>query len=119
MDDTPDPVTLDPERPFERVLIEMVALHRKKSADYALDGDSLSNFFRTAEIMARKGWTGLNALASADFLLSVKEARIETLRANGRLDQTANESARDTMIDDANYAVLKLAIYDRLNGTGQ
>jgi len=114
-----DTVELDPSQPFERVLIEMLELHRKKRADYAIDGDALWNFYRTAQIMEEKGWRGLNALASADFLLAVKQARMEALRANGRTEQTANEPVRDTLIDDANYAVLKLAIYDRLNGIGQ
>lgn len=107
------PLELDPTSPFESILIEMAELHRKKRADYAKDGDSLSNFFDTAFIMRGKGFPDFDALTSADYLLAVKEVRLASLRHNGRLDDTANESVRDTLIDMCNYQVLKLAIYDR------
>ena len=117
---------LDTTIPFEAIvadmqgiLNEMVALHRRKRADYALDGDSLSNFFSTAAAMRGKGYEDFTALTSADYLLAVKEVRLEALAANGRMEQTANESVRDTLIDMCNYQVLRLAIYDRMQQAPQ
>lgn len=107
-------IELDPTSPFEAIVIEMVELHRRKRADYAKDGDALSNFFETAVAMREKGYSGFSALTSVDYLLAVKDVRLQALAANGRMTQTANESVRDTLIDKANYDVLKLAIYDRL-----
>lgn len=109
------PITLDPDDPIDSVLAEMVTLNRRKRADYAHDGDPLSNFFRTAEIMRAKGYKEFDAMTSVDYLLAVKEARMEALRANGRVDQPSNESVRDTLLDESVYAVLRTAIYDRLH----
>lgn len=113
---------LDLDLPFEAIIADMqdileqmVLLHRRKRADYALDGDSLSNFFSTAAAMRDKGYQDFTALTSADYLLAVKEVRLEALAANGRMEQTANESVRDTLIDMCNYHVLRTAIYDRLH----
>jgi hypothetical protein len=114
-----EPVVLDPNDLIDQVLIEMVKLNRRKRADYAKDSDPLSNFFRTAEIMRERGYEDWSALTSVEYALAIKQARIEALRANGRLDMTANESVRDTMLDDAVYSVLKLAVYDRLSQGAQ
>jgi hypothetical protein len=111
---TTEPVVLDPNDPIDEVLIEMVKLNRRKRADYAKDTDPLSNFFRTAEIMRERGYVDWSGLTSVEYALAIKQARIEALRANGRMDQTANESVRDTMLDDAVYSVLKIAVYDRI-----
>lgn len=105
---------LDLRDPIDKVLAEMVALNRRKRADYARQDDPLSNFFRTAEIMRGKGYQW-DALTSVEYALAIKEARLEALRANGRLDRPANESVRDTLLDEAVYAVLLVAVYDRLH----
>lgn len=91
---------LDPNHPFEKILIEMAALSRRKRADYAYDNSPFSNFYETAAKMRRKGHPNFSALDAVTFNRAQKEARMEALAANGRMDQTANESARDTMLDD-------------------
>ena len=108
---------LDLRDEIDKVLAEMVVLNRRKRRDYGIDGDPLSNFFRTAEIMRGKGYKGWDALTSVHYAIAIKEARLEALRLNGRLDATANESVRDTLIDAAVYAVLCVAVYDRLYAT--
>lgn len=105
---------LDPKDPIDSVQLEMASLNHRKRRDYAADGDPLSNFFRTAEIMRNKGYPDFDALASVDYLLAVEEARLEALRSNGRLNDPANESVRDSLLDGAVYAVLRVAVYDRL-----
>jgi hypothetical protein len=95
--------TLDPEDPFERVLIEMVELSRKKSHDYAADNDRFSNFRESADHL------GLRAVDSADLLIATKQARLKQLRQKG---DPANESLRDTYLDRACYSVITLALLD-------
>ena len=55
---------LDLRDEIDKVLAEMVVLNRRKRRDYSIDGDPLSNFFRTAEIMRGKGYKGWDALTS-------------------------------------------------------
>jgi len=98
---------LNPEDPFERVLIDMVAMNRRKRRDYALDGSPFSNFDTTAAAM---GMPGFGAVESAIFNVNQKLARLRSLRANGRLDDTANETVDDTYLDLAIYACIALAI---------
>lgn len=106
---------LDPEHPFEGRLLEMAVLSRRKRADYAFDHDPFSNFRETAAIMRRKGHPNFTALDSVTFNRAQKEVRLEALMANGRMDDTANESVRDSLLDDAVYAVIALALYDEMH----
>lgn len=106
---------LDEDHPFERVLLEMAALSQRKRADYALDSDPFSNFRKTAERMRRRH-PGFTALDSVAFNRFQKEVRLEALAENGRMNATSNESVRDTLLDDAVYAVIALAIYDEGEG---
>jgi hypothetical protein len=103
---------LDPNHPVEKILIEMAELSRRKRADYARDTNPLSNFYETAEEMRRDGMENFTAMASVKFNRAQKKVRLRALLANGRADSPANESVRDTLLDDAVYAVLALAIHD-------
>lgn len=100
-------VTLDPDNAFEQTLISMVQVYRRKRADYALDGDAFSNFRNTSELLALPGFGPVEA---AFFNCLQKIVRIKSLRANGRMHFTANESVHDTYLDLANYAVIALAL---------
>jgi len=100
--------TLDPSHPFEAVLLVMAALSRRKQADYARDTDLFSNFRETAVAI---GIPEFNALAAVEFNIAQKEARLRALRANGRMDDPANESVADTLIDRAVYAVIAVAVH--------
>ncbi len=101
-----DAVALDPNDPFEAALIPMVQTNRKKRADYAHDGDIFSNFDSTSNFAGfETRWM------SALFNCSQKLARISALRGNGRLDDPANEAVEDTLLDNAVYGVIALAIF--------
>lgn len=111
----PDATALDPTHPFESVLIEMAELSRRKRADYARDGSTFSNFYEVAQEMRdNEGLPDFTALHAVAFNMAQKRVRLRALRANGRMDQTANETVRDTLIDDAVYAVLKVGLYDEM-----
>lgn len=101
-----DQVTLDPEDPFEKVLIDMVRTNRRKRKDYAVDSDVFSNFRSTA------GWTKTGRPEwSALFNVAQKLARLQSLAENGRLNEPANEAVEDTFLDLAVYSVIAYAIY--------
>lgn len=92
-------VELDDTDAFEQVLAEILALNRRKRADYALDGDPWSNFRATAD---RCGMA--SPLDAVVFNIEQKLVRLTALKANGR--QPANESVVDTWRDIATYAVI-------------
>ncbi len=103
---SPPGVYLDPKWAVERAMISMVAVSRRKRADYATDGDEFSNFRGTAE------FAGFESPAmSALFNVAQKLERIRALRANGRFAEVANESVDDTFLDIAVYAVLAHAMW--------
>lgn len=99
-------ITLDPSDPFERALVNMILTNRRKRRDYALDGDPFSNFTATARF-ANFPYRWMSQL----FNCSQKLARITSLTANGRVEETANEAVGDTLEDNAVYAVLAYADY--------
>jgi hypothetical protein len=98
---------LNPEDPFERVLVDMVAMNRRKRRDYALDGSPFSNFDTSS---AALGLDGFGPVESAVFNVAQKMARLRSLRANGRMNDTSNETVDDTYLDLAIYACIALAI---------
>src|SRR6476620_8096305 len=97
--------TIDLDDPFEAAVWELVQMNRRKRRDYALDGDPFSNFQLTSDHF------GLAAWESAEFNLVQKLARLQSLRANGRMSSPENETVRDTYLDAAVYAVIMFAIY--------
>lgn len=100
-------VTLNPNDPFEKQLISIVETNRRKRMDYALDGDPFSNFRMTSELL---GIPGFGATEAALFNVIQKLIRLHSLRKNGRIHDTANESVADTYLDAAVYAVITFAI---------
>lgn len=103
-----NPVTLNANDPFERVLMEIVETNRRKRKDYAVDGSPFSNFDYTAGAM---GIPGFGAREAAEFNGHQKDARLSSLRTNGRIDDPENESVQDTFLDRAVYAVITYAIH--------
>lgn len=97
-------VELDPSDPFENVLIDIVQTNRRKRKDYALDGDPFSNFRYTADAI------GIEPIDSVNFNIAQKEARLQSLRANGRLNRPENETVQDTYLDRAVYSIIALAM---------
>lgn len=74
----------------------------RKNADYAADSNWRSNF---ADVASQMDWSDLDAV---DALIAVKQARLKSLRINGRAP--ANEAVADTYLDRAVYAVIALAM---------
>jgi hypothetical protein len=85
---------------FAMLLGEMDALHDKKNADYAEDGNPYSNFEFAAEVA--KGFTGTDAVFAT--MIGIKLARLKELRGKGKTPM--NESAADSLRDLAMYAAL-------------
>lgn len=101
----PNDVTLNREDPFERVLVDIVTTNRKKRADYAVDGSPWSNFEFTAGVL------NMPTVDAAVHNVAQKLARLTSLRANGRMEDTANEAVTDTYLDMAVYATIAYAIH--------
>lgn len=104
----PRTLTLSADDPFDRVLMDIVETNRRKRRDYAHDGDAFSNFRQTSQLL---GLEGFGPAESALFNVLQKVARLQSLRANGRMHDTANEAAEDTFLDLAVYAIISYAIY--------
>lgn len=100
-------ITLDPDDPFDAALIPIVEMNRRKRADYAKDGDPFSNFKTTSAMLSLNGFGPAEA---AYFNVLQKVARLQSLRVNGRMAETANESVTDTYLDLAVYAIILYAI---------
>lgn len=98
-----DTLTLDPNDPFEKQLIDIVATNRRKRKDYAGDGDPFRNFKDTA--IQVNGSPGL----SVEVLLATKASRLKTLLFTGA--SAVNESVEDTILDRAVYSIIALAMY--------
>lgn len=99
---------LNPDDPFERVIMDMVATNRRKRADYAVDGSPWSNFDDTANALGIEGFTPGD---SVNFNIEQKSARLRSLRKNGRMSDPRNESVADTYLDRSVYSVIALAMY--------
>ena len=105
-------ITLDPSDPFDAAIIPIVETNRRKRADYAQDGDPFDNFKTTSGLL---GLEGFGPEESALFNILQKVARLKSLRQNGRMEATRNESVSDTILDLATYACILYAIH--LDGT--
>jgi hypothetical protein len=69
-------VELDPNDPFDAVLIEVVTMNRNKRKDYAGDGDLFSNFRDSSYNL---GLEGFGPVEAAYQLLLTKVARLRSL----------------------------------------
>lgn len=101
-------ITLDSTDPFERVLVQIVETNRRKRKDYAADNEMFSNFYDTSRFAGFE-----HPWISALFNCQQKLSRISSLRSNGRLNDPANEAVEDTILDNACYAILALAMFDQ------
>lgn len=86
---------------FFDILGEMWDLHLKKGNDYGSGGDLLANL-RASEDYGIPAWVGA-LIRQNDKLI-----RLKNVAKGGNL---ANESAEDSLIDNACYAVLALLLY--------
>jgi hypothetical protein len=91
-------ITLDPNDPFDKLLIPMVETNRKKRADYANDNNIYANFDYTEA--ATMGM--VSARDYCDIMVAMKTGRIMNLRGK----DPKNESIIDTYLDRAVYSIL-------------
>lgn len=87
---------------FLDILDEIKALHEKKSFDYGTDRDALANM-RASTAWGVPAWVGTMIRANDKII------RLQSLINNGEL---ANESARDSLIDLASYAIIALVLME-------
>lgn len=96
------PLPDDIEPAIAEALEKIAGTFRKKNADYANAESWRSNF---QDVAHQLGFTDLDA---CDTLIAVKQARLRSLRANGRAP--VNEAVLDTYLDRAVYSVIALAM---------
>lgn len=96
-------IELDPKDAFEKLLIPIVEMNRKKRADYASEDNIFLNFDRNADMMKMEGYSALEDCLS---MVARKFGRITNLR--GRT--AANETVADSYLDLAVYSILALGL---------
>lgn len=103
-DDAPGPgsvgFVLDPNDPFDKLLIPIVEMNRKKRADYATE----QNIFRNFDYVQEATMLAVTAVEYADIMVTMKSGRIFNLREKGVAP--SNEDLQDTYLDRAVYAIL-------------
>ena len=88
---------------FHALLAEAGRMHDKKQADYGRTDDPFANV-RASEEWGIPGWVG------AMVRLNDKVRRLQALAQNGRL---SNESASDSFMDIAVYALIAHVLYEQ------
>jgi hypothetical protein len=86
---------------FHALLQQIGALHDKKQSDYGKDTDPFAN------VRASRNW-GVAPWVGALVRLNDKVSRLQSFATKGSL---ANESAEDSMMDIAVYALIALILY--------
>lgn len=86
---------------FHALLKQMGDLHDRKQADYGATADPFAN------VRASQEW-GIPPWVGALVRLNDKVTRLKTFARRGSL---ANESAEDSMLDIAVYALIALILY--------
>lgn len=89
-------------REFLDVLEEMKRLHLKKTMDYGVDEDALSNIRSSADIVNMPAWAG------CILRMSDKMHRIKAFFRRGRVEFDGIE---DTLLDFACYAIIALVLF--------
>jgi hypothetical protein len=101
-------VNLNPDDPFEAVLIKAAETHRAKGADYAGDDHPNQNFYDAAYQL---GGTGGH---SVETLIATKQARLRVLLPKlwKGSDGPRNEGIEDTLLDRAVYSIIAVTIWN-------
>lgn len=105
-----EPVVLDEENPVEAVFAECVRVYRERSLKYT-HGNWDDNFQYIAKRMREQGHD-FTAADAATVMMLVKEARQDAARKSGRRE-FADDSHRDSKIDDLNYRAIRVALEDQ------
>jgi len=89
-------------REFIAVLDEMKALHLRKTKDYGVDEDALSNVRQGADVVNIPAWGGC--------MIRISD-KMHRVRAFFRRGVCEFDGVEDTLIDIACYAVIALVLY--------
>lgn len=87
---------------FFAIIDEIKETHIRKSADYGTNEDFLANV-RASEAWGIPAWVG-TMIRAGDKII-----RLQSLLVKGKLE---NESARDSLIDLASYAIIALILME-------
>lgn len=99
---------------FREELDEILALHLRKNADYALEGDPFSNF-RACEAL------GICSVEQGILVrMTDKLSRVANLIGSGKDAKVIEESVEDTLRDNAVYSlILKLYVKRKREAAAQ
>lgn len=89
-------------REFVGVLDEIKELHLKKTLDYGVDDDALSNIRESADVVNMPAWAG------AILRISDKMHRLKSFFRRGRCEF---DGVEDTLKDIASYAAIALVLH--------
>lgn len=87
---------------FIAVLEELKALHLRKTLDYGVDEDALSNIRSSAEVVNMPAWAG------CILRISDKMHRLKAFFRRGRVEF---DGVEDTLADICCYAAIALVLY--------
>ena len=100
----PEPVTLNEDDPFERILVDLVKTNRVKGMQYGdAEGDPFNNFYENALA------TGLSPRQVCEVLLQKHQGQIKKYFMSG----AHTPGVDDAMIDRAVYAIISIELYRR------
>lgn len=88
---------------FEKVIEEVLAMHRRKGADYGTKDDFFAN------VSASKEW-GIDAWVGAMMRANDKIVRLQAYAKGSTLQ---NEGVEDSLLDIATYSIIALCLFRR------
>lgn len=89
-------------REFVSVLDEIKNLHLRKTLDYGVDEDALSNIRQSADVVNMPAWAGA--------ILRISD-KMHRLKAYFRRGKTEFDGVEDTLKDISSYAAIALVLY--------
>lgn len=89
-------------REFVSVLDEIKDLHLRKTLDYGVDDDALSNIRESADVVNMPAWAGA--------ILRISD-KMHRLRSYFRRGKTEFDGVEDTLKDISSYAAIALVLY--------
>lgn len=102
----PAPMRFGGDARFLALLRELAWLHRKKGADYGVEGDSFANVRSAAEFGVAP-WVGTMIRA---------HDKVVRLKAAARGSRLQNEGVEDSLIDLGAYSLISLVLFREENG---
>lgn len=94
-------------REFVETLEEIKQLHLRKTLDYGVDDDALSNIRESAQVVNMPSWAGA--------ILRISD-KMHRLKAYFRRGKVEFDGIEDTLKDIASYAAIALVLYREQSG---